>query len=520
MRRTGLLGALVASLLVLSATLGFAFEPPGLTADANRYAAEIRRQAPAGGNPQQRADADRRLRESAARNDLPGQVAAQESRIALGAANDPSAWLALSDLHARRTPPDLGKALAAAWQAYQVAPAGAAEIPAFVKLAELLERMDRIPQAIPMMEQAIERAPDNAQYRARLAELRRSAGVSVARVTTDPEADPARACVNFVSPLPSQARGLSDYVAVAPPAQTAVEVSDGRLCIAGLPHGQSSRITLRRGLPGADGATLGRDTVLDVAMPDRAATVALDNAAFILPRGQGASLTVSTVNLSAVSLRVVRISERGLAQQIFQGRLREPMSPWVGERIASGEGSLVWQGRMEVPRWEKNRTARTRLDLAPMVAGQGPGVFVLLVRPDDGTPFDPWDAQASQWIVLTDMALTSLRGRDGLTVLARAIDTARPLPGVKLSLVARSNEILAEATTDADGAVRFAAPLLAGRAGNAPLNIAALADNGDFAFLDLTAANFDLSDRGAEGRPHPGPLDAWVSTERGIFRPG
>ncbi|MCC7282065.1 MAG: alpha-2-macroglobulin family protein [Acetobacteraceae bacterium] len=520
MRRTGILGALVASLLVLSASLGVAFEPPGLTADANRYAAEIRRLAPAGGNPQQRADADRRLREAASRNDLAAQIAAQEARIALGAANDPDAWLALSDLQARKVPPELGRALAAAWQAYQVAPGGAGEIPALLKLADLLERMDRIAQAIPMIEQVIARAPENGQYRARLAALRRAAGVAVARVTTDPEADPARACVNFVSPLPAAARGLADYVAITPPAQVALEVSDGALCIAGLPHGQTSRITLQRGLPGADGATLARDTVLEVAMPDRAATVALDSGAFILPRGQGAAVSVSTVNLSAVGLRLVRISERGLAQQIVQGRLRQPVSPWVADRIAGGEGSLVWQGSMTIPRWEKNRAARTRLDLAPMVAGQGPGVFVLLMRPDDGTPFDPWDAQASQWIVLTDMALTSLRGRDGLTVLARAIDTARPLAGVKLSLVARSNEILAQAGTDADGVARFAAPLLAGRGGNAPLSIAASADNGDFAFLDLSAANFDLSDRGAEGRPHPGPLDAWVWTERGIFRPG
>jgi uncharacterized protein YfaS (alpha-2-macroglobulin family) len=155
-----------------------------------------------------------------------------------------------------------------------------------------------------------------------------------------------------------------------------------------------------------------------------------------------------------------------------------------------------------------------------MMAGQPAGAYVLLGQPDDGTPFDPWNASTSQWIVLTDMALSALRGRDGLTVLARGLESGKPLPGVKLSLVARSNEILAEATTDADGAARFNAPLLAGRGGAAPLNIAALGNDGDFAFLDLTLPNFDLSDRGAEGRAHPGPLDAWIWTERGIFRPG
>nr|MCU0986471.1 MG2 domain-containing protein [Acetobacteraceae bacterium] len=48
----------------------------------------------------------------------------------------------------------------------------------------------------------------------------------------------------------------------------------------------------------------------------------------------------------------------------------------------------------------------------------------------------------------------------------------------------------------------------------------ARAEGGDLAFLDLTAAAFDLSDRGVDGRTHPGPLDAWAWTERGIYRPG
>src|SRR5690606_30181705 len=42
----------------------------------------------------------------------------------------------------------------------------------------------------------------------------------------------------------------------------------------------------------------------------------------------------------------------------------------------------------------------------------------------------------------------------------------------------------------------------------------------DFAALDLQAAAFDLSDRGAAGAPHPGPLDAFVWLDRGIYRPG
>ncbi len=44
--------------------------------------------------------------------------------------------------------------------------------------------------------------------------------------------------------------------------------------------------------------------------------------------------------------------------------------------------------------------------------------------------------------------------------------------------------------------------------------------DGDFSLLDLTAPAFDLSDRGVSGRKQPGPLDAFVWLDRGIYRPG
>ena len=43
---------------------------------------------------------------------------------------------------------------------------------------------------------------------------------------------------------------------------------------------------------------------------------------------------------------------------------------------------------------------------------------------------------------------------------------------------------------------------------------------GDYAFLNLNGPAFDLSDRGVAGRPAPQGLDAFVVTERGVYRTG
>ena len=53
-----------------------------------------------------------------------------------------------------------------------------------------------------------------------------------------------------------------------------------------------------------------------------------------------------------------------------------------------------------------------------------------------------------------------------------------------------------------------------------PALVMARGADSDYGFLDITKQAFDLSDRGVGGRTPPGPLDAMVFTERGVYRPG
>jgi hypothetical protein len=145
----------------------------------------------------------------------------------------------------------------------------------------------------------------------------------------------------------------------------------------------------------------------------------------------------------------------------------------------------------------------------------GPGLYALIARPADGSK----GGAAALPVIVTDLGLTAWRGPQGLAVQARAFGAGRPLAGVQVRLLATSNDILAEAVTEADGTARFAAPLLRGQGPMAPRALhATLGD--DLVALDLDAAAFDLSDRGATGAAHPGPLDAYPWLDRGIYRPG
>ncbi len=491
------------------------FELPGLDADSSTYADQLAARFPAGGTPQGRAQAEARAAAAIARQDWNAAAAALEARIGQGNPT-PEQWLGLARAELRRTPPDLPHALAAAWQAYQAVDAGAAQIPALLVIADTLKAENRPAPLLQALQAVVARAPKDASYQQMLADARRAAGMLVARVRTEIEADPPRACLAFTNP-PARRPDFhpQDWVKLDPPVPNAAVTREGdQICISGLPLGATTRVTLTAGMPGAGGIDLLHDTALAVAMGNRAPRLAFDSRLFLLPRGQAPSITLTSVNLSAVKLRLVRLSERAMLPWTRENRLGDSLDSSDADQLAES-GRTVWEGSAAIPGFAMNALTHTALPLPD--AFEEPGLYALLVRPGDGQPADA--AFAAQMILRTDLAPTVWRGADGLTVQVRSYSDARPRAGVALDLLAHDNDILAQATTDADGVARFAAPLLAG---TGPLAPAALHGTlaTDLVALDLETASFDLSDRGVSGLPDPGPLDAFVYTDRGIYRPG
>src|SRR3546814_7343130 len=148
-----------------------------------------------------------------------------------------------------------------------------------------------------------------------------------------------------------------------------------------------------------------------------------------------------------------------------------------------------------------------------------PGVNVGTAEPAD-RPREDWETLATQWLVFSNLGLTTCTGEDGLTAFVNSLDGAAPVAGVETVLLARNNKVLGRAVTDADGRADFAAGLLRGRGGNEATALLAYGPNHDFTILRLSGPAFDLSDRGVSGRTAPGPLDGFLWADRDIYRPG
>ncbi|HUZ64427.1 MAG TPA: alpha-2-macroglobulin [Acetobacteraceae bacterium] len=516
------LRAAVVACLCLSAAVAAAatFDLPGLSGDSYAYQAALRRRFPAGATTQDRLAAEQAAHAAAAKGDWAGAAAAWERRIGAGQAA-PDQWLALAKAQMRRSPPDATHALDAAWQAYIRVPGGKRQIPALRVMVSALRAQHHALPEIDVLQAIVDRAPTDTAARAALAARRQALGLLVKSVHTEPEAYPARACIGFTARPGGDNFHARDWVTLAPSlADAAVTQEGSQICISGLPLGATTRVSLRAGLPAIDGTTLKAAEVLPVAMPNRAPRLVFDNARFLLPREAKPQLTLSSVNISAVKLSLARISERNIVDFLNSNGPGTRIDFYTARQIRRSSGRVVWRGHARIPHFTANRLENTTLPLPAALADAKPGLFALIAEPGDGTPGEPDGAVALQLILRTDLAPTVWRGSDGLTVQVRGYATARAKPGVKAALLAANNDVLATATTDAAGVVRFPAPLLHGAHGQRPVELHLFGPHGDFTVLNLSAPAFDLSGRGVSGRPQPGPLDAFVWLDRGIYRPG
>ncbi len=345
------------------------------------------------------------------------------------------------------------------------------------------------------------------------------------------------ACLFFNKPLVADPSvKLGDFVRIAPDVKSSVRAVDDKLCISGLAYGQDYAVRLMAGLAAKDGSKLTEDQKVDVALGARPAVVSLPGKGFILPRGEAVGLPITTINVAQVGIAIFRVSERGLDKfagdrwdATFPGK--EPVnSSWTLRSWLNGNnGALLWRGKMDV-RNPLNQSVTTAFPIRDAVKDWTPGAYFVVAwnaaQPpakgdDDDDDSSPAGGMTGMWVIDTDIALTSFSGRDGLDVYVRSLGSAQPLDKLEVALVSRGNDVLARAITGTDGHVMFAASLLKGRGASEAIAVMATDDaKKEFSRLELTKSAFDLSDRGVDGRAQPGPVDAFLYTERGVYRPG
>lgn len=514
--------------VVASDALPKTFSRPDLIESARRLQSLLDRDRTPLAKPaaQLRKDADAALAAGDART-----AADIYGRIARGS-TDAGAWQRLSRALARIKPNDnesgdtfLERAQGAAFIAYRNATTRVAQADALFAIGHLYDQRSLWRGALDTLALALTYAnvPDQ---RAFYDNLRTERGFRMLDYTVDSDASNPRICVQFSETLAKSGVDFSSFATLKTPGGTAerpaVTVDDSQLCIEGLKHGETYEVRLRQGLPSSiPTETLQAASDLTIYVRDRKPGVRFTGRNYVLPRTGPRGIPVVSVNTSRVGVELYRIGDRSLIPTALDGEFRRDLAAFDLEKLKNGQAERVFKGELETGS-PLNEDVTTSFPVDEAVGTLAPGVYVLTARPagDAASPDDEWNSRSTQWFVVSDLGLTALSGDTGLNVIVRALGSAQPLADVELRLMAKSNEVLATLRSDASGAAMFDAGLMRGKDGFAPAVIVARTKEGDYAFLSLEEQAFDLTDRGVGGRAAPESFDAFVTTERGVYRSG
>ena len=518
--RAGFAAAFLALALAPTLAAEKPFKQGELAEAAIKLEAQIKIDAGTAGKPAAalRRDADAAFQ----KNDLRTGMLVLGQLVTV-APDDASSWLRLARTILQIKPRDdrekallLDRASTAAYIAYQRAGDRNLEADSLSVLGRTLADRQQWRGALDSLRLSLE-LRETAELRGQYEKLRAEHGFRLLEFTVDSDSISPRACFQFSEELPSRRTDFSPFVAVGGMDRPAISAAEKQLCVEGLKHGERYSVTLRAGLPSIVKETLAKSADFTIFVRDRKPFVRFSGKAYVLPRTGQRGIPVLSVNTKAVVLSIYRIGDRNLIDTLLGYDFQRNLSRYQAERLANERGAKIWGGELAVePKLNIEVTTAFPLDQA--VKDLGAGVYAMSAEPKDVVSND-YGQQATQWFIVSDLGLTAYTAHDGVDVFVHSLASTEPRGSVEVRLIARNNEVLAVRQTDRNGFIHFEAGLARGEGGVAPAAVVASEKN-DYAFLSLKSPAFDLSDRGVAGRPVPAGLDAFVYTERGVYRTG
>jgi uncharacterized protein YfaS (alpha-2-macroglobulin family) len=517
--------ALTVALVFLLSAAALAADKPfkrdDLADAAIKLEAQIKSEA---GRPAKPAVALRRDADAAfARNDFRNGMQILGQIVAV-APDDSASWLRLAKAVLQSRPSNdrertalLERAATAAYIAYQRSREAKEEAESLAVVARSYADRSLWRPALDAERTSLE-LREVAEVRQHYERLREEHGFRLLDYSVDSDAASPRVCFQFSEELPGKRTDFAPFVAVAGQDRPAVSAQERQLCVEGLKHGERYSITLRAGIPSTVNETLSRSAEFNIYVRDRAPLVRFTGKAYVLPRAGQRGVPLVSVNTASVAIEIYRIGDRNLLNTVLGYDFQRALDRYDLDRLTEERGERVWKGEMSVEQ-TLNAEITTAFPINDAIGVRAPGVYVMVAKPA-GQIGDQYESLATQWFIVSDLGLTAFSGGDGVHAFVHSLESTKPQGGVEVRLISRANEVLATRRTGEGGHVQFEANLARGEGALAPAMLVAGTETGDYAFLSLKAPAFDLSDRGVSGRAAPAGLDAFVFTERGVYRSG
>src|SRR5216110_1119516 len=267
-----------------------------------------------------------------------------------------------------------------------------------------------------------------------------------------------------------------------------------------------------------------------VAVPQLPREVQIEGQGGLLALSGERKLSIRSRALAAIEFEIARVATAQINHLVSQteGKFEDPefRSPQYFDKENISRIAIEQQPIAVEDKWKSNYSA---FDFAehlrkPADGGSERGLFFLTARGWDPAKKKPINsARDSRFLLITDIGILTKKNTDGSSdVFLMSIKSGQPLNGATVEILGKNGVPIQTAQTAADGHCTFPSVEKSERE-KSP--VAFVARNGDdVAFMPysredrvLNFSRFEIE--GAENIPSEG-LDAFVFTERGVYRPG
>jgi len=291
-------------------------------------------------------------------------------------------------------------------------------------------------------------------------------------------------------------------------------------------------ISVNKGVQAFGGFPLSEDYNAVVAVPQLPREVQIEGQGGLLALSGERKLSIRSRGLSAIEYEIARVATTQINHLVSQtdGKFEHPHfrdSDLFDEENIS-RIALEQQGIALENKWKANYSA---FDFSehlrkPADGGSERGLFFVTARGWDSEKKKAIKAISdSRFILVTDIGILTKKNADAShDVFLMSIKEGTPLPNVVVDLLGKNGIAIQSATTDSNGHCTFGSVEKSTRE---KTPVAFVARNGDdVSFIpynredrQLNFSRFDIDgvDPAAAG---PENLDAFVFTERGVYRPG
>ena len=411
-------------------------------------------------------------------------------------------------------------AAAAAIRSYHLFPAGNLKAESLKLTSQIYGEMGEGYHAINIFNIVLQKYQKNSANMRQLKFIIEKYSLRINNIVVNNEQKSPNACILFSHEL-KNIRNPEDYVSIKGVSDLDVTQKGNRICMNGLEYGTQYKVFIKAGLKAKQGTALYNNSQREFIVKDRERRINFAKNEYILSKSKENLVPITTVNLKSIDLRLMLIHDRNLVNNILQHqKINRKLGNYHHNEIRDKEGTLIWEGSIDIDSI-KNRETTSLIEIDKLIKNKKPGIYIISAKMPKVKGEKSYYRQniSTQWLIISDLGLTSLQGKDGIHIIARSLETAQPLSGIKLNLMAYNNQILGTTVTDENGFAHFKSSQTRGQGGDRPALITAF-KKGDYNFVSLKSVALDLSERGVSGRSAPQDQDLFLYTDRGVYRPG